>query len=197
MWCSSINALSFAVFHYPELDALDFRSRRFSPLTARVLISNKAVFCLRGTEVHHLEVAWKVPLRHVSNPVVRECRLVIVDQTRGAVFDVEFVTHEEAMLVYFKLVAAVDADNTLAASMSKLRSLNAGRQESEAQLLKDRSAVREESMAAGNTTLTSPGRNLFADPVRVVPRDLVRGPQAGSRRLDRRADKGKEEDQAK
>lgn len=101
---SAAHGLSFAAFHYPDLSALDFSQSKYPVVSSRILISNKCIFSLLGTDVHGMEVSWRIPLRHVGSVIVRGRTVILVDQSVGAVCDITLPSLEEAFVVYVEFV---------------------------------------------------------------------------------------------
>lgn len=108
---ASLHAASYAVFHHPELGALNYGNFKLPPVHTRVLLSNKMVFCIAGNEIGAVKTLWRIALRYVGHVMVRQRSVVLVDEQHGAVRDVELPTIEQALLVYFKIARAVKDEN--------------------------------------------------------------------------------------
>jgi hypothetical protein len=87
------------MFHHPELGAVNYSHHKYPTVNTRILISNKMVFCVSGTEIHGLTTVWKIPLRQVGNVIVRDLTVVAIDENRGIVCEVTLPSIEEAYLV--------------------------------------------------------------------------------------------------
>jgi hypothetical protein len=107
----SLHAMSIAVFLYPNLGCVQrLPSGKFVPRRNHALISNKAVFSIIGRDVTDMTMEWRMPMTDIQRVLVKEFSVVFVSKVRQEVREIKLVTREEALLMYRKVVVALEME---------------------------------------------------------------------------------------
>ncbi len=103
-----VHGRAVAAFLYPGIE--DHAGDRHAAHRSRALVSNKAVFCVRGGNVGDMRVVWRMSLSEVQRVVVKNHIVVLVSRPWRQVEELEMLTMEEAVLVARKILRALSAE---------------------------------------------------------------------------------------
>jgi len=108
------SAAAVALFLHPELFCLQRTvNERVILRDKHVLLSNKAVYLVRGNEPGAMHLEWKIPLGSVGKMIVEGTSIKLVHKARSSdvVREAPMQTFEEAIFVYRKISRSLELEN--------------------------------------------------------------------------------------